>query len=232
VQSPERHPVDSFPKAVESIIDSVNPEVIVVDWNMLQWASNIRWPKVPRVLVTNIFLTKTTPHTATEQDIAFSNLRNFINISRQRRHLHVLENATDLYEADHVCLADPYSVTQLFSETPDHYLQTGATFLDLYQGDLENLNQISDILLISLGSLGRITVTDDMVNHLKKAGNCQATFLMGKNHSNLKSIDFAFPFVPLKYLLNRSKLVLTHGGTGSTYQALSQGSRWLCILLT
>lgn len=219
----ESYPLYVFPGRVESVIDEIKPKVIIVDWNMLQWASTIIWPKIPRILVTNIFLTNAFPHIQTVQDVKFSKLNLIINGVREARGLPALNCAGDLYDADHVCLADPDCITRMYSEIPSHHLKVGAVFLDLHTGLDRNINHFNNMLLISVGSTGQVNITDDMILHLKCVAKCDSVVMVGRNFTNLKTLDYSAPFAHMERLLRKSKIVLTHGGAGSTYQALSQG---------
>ncbi len=215
--------IKKFPLAVESLVSQYEPDIIVIDWNMMMWGTNIRWPNIPRVLITNIFLTNAKPHISTKQDLMFPHYKDDINRARLAKTIEPVKCVRDLYVADIVCLADPLSVVGLFSDLPLNYYPGGACYFDLKQECPDELLGLTDILLILQGSTGKIIINNEMIKRLKEEGKCKFVVLVGQNYSNIENVDLTLKFAPLGFLLQRSNLIITHGGTGSTYQALSYG---------
>jgi len=112
--------LEVFPSQLEALIDKLCPDLIVVDCNQLTWCAAMRWPAIPRILVTNVFLTRVSNY-QTQQDMSFSRTRHAINTRRRMLNLKPINSPRDLYEADIVCLADPSACQSTHHCLPGSY---------------------------------------------------------------------------------------------------------------
>lgn len=195
---------------------------------MLAWGGCINWPKVPRVLITNFFLTENFSSITTQQDLVFPTVKDEINGIRISKNLPPIDNPRDLYHATRVCLADPIALIENNISFPlsDEYRASGACYWEM-KGQLQHeLSALSDILLISLGSTGLTGIDQALIQAIKQKSNAKTTVLVGnlaENTSIANGVDFAVKRTPLDRIYSKTRLAITQGGAGSTYQALSHG---------
>lgn len=216
-----------FPKNVEKLCKNYLPDVIIVDWNMLLWASNIVWPNIPRILITNIFLTKIL-NCQTLQDEDFETHKDAINTARNKNGLNSLIDNKDLYDANLVYLADPCQLVNAYiDQLPSNFVNDGAIFFNptIIPEEID-IGPIHENILISMGSTGLREISPDLIRSIKEQTKAKAIFWVGGEELEwFKDLNIQyFKMIPLQKILEKSILVITQGGSGSTYQALSHGA--------
>ena len=216
---------DTFSEGVAKLVAKLNPKAIVVDCAIYRFLPAMRWPKVPRILITNVFLTQASDYD-TIQYHSFNATKDIINTRRQSLGLGPIEAATDLYDADLVCLADPLELVEQFDDLPRNFKACGATYWENRKLPTDNLPEIESAVLFSMGSTGRAKIDSNFVEHLKKATGATSAIYAGKGAGNFAGsgiMDYATNMMPIQHYFPKTKLVVTQGGAGSTYQALSYG---------
>ncbi len=213
-----------FARGVEKHLSEIHYDLIIQDANPLLWTSLIAFPNIPRVNITNAFLTKLRPE-PTAQENTFNKFSKILNKLRIDKDLDPLDNVYQLYEADLVLLADPKPIVNLLGTIPEHYIQCGSCSWS-YEGTLpKELIDKNDILLFSMGSTGKTDLNHQFLKIIKeKLGNHTSVYA-GSKVDDIKqkhNFDFLYQWLPLEETLCRSKAVITQGGAGSSYQALEK----------
>lgn len=200
-------------------------DALVHDMCPLQWLSAVRFPDCPRINITNGFLTATA-RADTFQTRRFSREGAVVNELRASRGLAPVANAHALYEADLVLLADPFALASQYGELPPNHKVSGSIALPPESGLPDELAGLDSVLLVSMGSTGRAEIPSGMIAAVKQATQSESVVLVGESSVLPVSdpvIDHTFGWLPIDALLDRTRAVITHGGTGSTYQALMRG---------
>lgn len=223
-----------YARGLERAFAANHPDVIVHDCNPLRWLPVVRWPDCPRISATEIFLT----HVADLQTVQaqrFILASDQINREREAKNLQPLESVFDLYEADRVLLLDPNQVIDLFGPLPAHYRKCGPCSWSFDRPIPEELIGVSDALLCSMGSTG-LEIPTDLVRVLKARTGCDTSIFVsvsvpkgGPVAVSGDAHDFRYPDLPLRKIYDLVKVVVSQGGAGSTYQALSFGKPIIAV---
>lgn len=214
-----------FAEGLAQLFATEQFDLVVQDIGPLEWLSATRFPDCPRVVVTNIFLTRLAT-SETGQMKRMKEEKAEIDRSRNEMGLPPLDNVFDLYEADRVLLADPLPIVQEFGELPLNYVACGAAPWSL-EGQLPiELSDKTDLLLMSMGSTGRKAFKPNRIEKVRERLACSYSVYVGDKHDAMRArgvADFQFEWLPLEPALSKTKVVLSQGGAGSSYQALSKG---------
>lgn len=218
-------PACVFADGLEASMAKTLPDVIVHDMCPVRWLSAIRFPDCPRIMVTNFFLTKVAP-TKTFQTIWFDRICEDIANFRSARGLKPVQSAYDLYEADQVLLADPPFLLSDHSVLPPHYKICGPCSWNM-DGELPTpLAQVSDALLLSMGSTGRGAFQPAFLDEISQWADCSTTIYVGSKADDIRAQGVAkhyYNWLPLEKILAKTRLSIAQGGVGSTYLALAAG---------
>jgi len=215
----------TFSEGLERLIDDLAPKAIVYDCPPMQYLSTMRWPSVPRILITNVFLTSAGGEDTLQQR-TFKKAKGVINTRRRSLGMDPVDSATDMYEADLVCLADPHILVKQFKELPENFRSCGASFWESDEQLPPGAPTPESTILFSMGSTGWAEITSDLVAHLKKVAGASSAIYVGSDADEVRKsgvVDYAATMLPLQQYFPKTKLVVTQGGAGSTYQALSHG---------
>ena len=219
-----------FTERVEAVLHEESPDLILFDLSPLPWLSMLRLPDVPVVYLTNHFLTRLGSDT-TVQDLIFREYVGPINQARESRGLEPLAGARELYERDLVILADPAGLFDSPAELPSGYVVTGAIWWEPDSVLPAELEAERDLLFVSLGSTG-VPLPDGLVPELKRVLDISRAVKVpaggGKGSSGVGVPWTAYASLPGTEVLWRSKLCLSQGGAGSSYQALAAGVPLAC----
>ncbi len=227
ISSPEMHDGrEQFSSALEDLFAKYEFDLIVQDLDPLRWMATVRWPpSIPRAIVTNVYLTHLA-QTQTWQGDNFAAQSPQIDHSRKEKGLPKLNSADDLYQADRVLLADPLAVTNLYGDLPQTFVACGACYWE-EEGELPcELDGVSDLLVVSAGSIGRVLLADGYLKQMKDLCGAKSVVYVGSRVDHLEEnslIDHCYEWMSLGPLLDQARMVVTHGGAGSTYQALARG---------
>ena len=209
-----------FATALANCIEVLSPRAVCYDLSSL-WLFQLPPLSVPEIYITNAFLTRLGKH-KTPQDIRFTQNGTHWNAQREKRGLSPLSDNRELYEKDLVLLADP---PELLADRvlPDHYRVIGPCSWNPPIPLPDEVRPLRNILYVSTGSSGDREIPEAFVRSLADELDCtHIVSLKGKgNPTNLTAYSYAR--LPSDAVLNRARFVLTHGGTGSTYQALERG---------
>lgn len=211
--------------ALDDLFDARTFDVVVHDLCPVQWLSAARFPDCPRVNVTNVFLTRY-GRAETFQTERFRSEGDAINALRRARGLSRVEDVFDFYDADLVLLTDPRVLAERLGELAPNHLVCGPISLRETSPLPEALVGLDRVLLISMGSTGVHGVPTGMLAAIRDATGSASVVYVGGNADRFRpdpAIDFAFDWLPIEPLLHRTRAVVTHGGSGSTYQALTHG---------
>lgn len=228
-----RFPAPAFADALDEIFAKLQPDLVVHDCCPARWLATARFPDCPRAIVTNSFVTRLAAADTIQVRLLRKRARR-IRRERAARGLADLNSAFDLFEADRVLLADPPWLVPDVDAMPAHYHACGAVWWEA-EGDLpQELSDISEVLLCSMGSTGKFvdprfsTLTadrfgcDDIVR--VHAGTKEHRVHTTRGHRM-----FEWGVLPLGRLLPRVRAVVTSGGAGSTYQALAAGKPMVVV---
>ncbi len=197
----------------------------------VQWLSAARFPDCPRINVTNVFLTRY-GRAETFQTERFRREGDAINALRMARGLSRVEDVFEFYDADLVLMTDPRALAERFGELAPNHLLCGPITLRETAPLPEALADLDRVLLVSMGSTGVNDMPVGMLAAIRDATGATSVVYVGGNADRFRSdpaIDFAFDWLPIETLLDRTRAVVTHGGSGSTYQALSHGKPVLVL---
>ena len=215
---------EGFADEIERLLSSEKFDLILCDIEPVGWQSVIDWPSIPRILVTNVFLAQAGAQTV--QQRKFSNLKEVINTIRRAKGLKGLESPDPLYDADEVLFADPQPLVDQFRLQNEKQKSCGACFWEL-PGELPvDLLAIRNVLLASMGSTGHIGMLPDLINRLARFCGAVEMVYVGPcapEESELEVKCHSYQQLPFAPLLQNAALAITQGGSGSTYQALSNG---------
>lgn len=210
-----------FADSFEQIITMVDPSLLCLDLSPTPWLYLVRFPEVPKVYITNFFLTSLTCADS-EQTRDLRNNDADWNRRRISRHLPELWDAKRLYDADAVLLCDPVELLPSDVKITTPYHVPGPCVWQP-EGLLPPiLNRSRHLLLVTLGSTGQKKPTAELVEKLRNALDCDKVVWVRDNRSAqaLHEYDLVCSWVPLWPILEKCALAITQGGTGSTYSAL------------
>jgi len=212
-----------FANEVERVIRSVQPDLICFDITPTPWLFLVRFPDVPRVYLTNFFLTSLT-ESQTYQTRQLNADRQQWNELRRHRGMPDLHHAKTLYDADAVVLCDPVGLIPGWETLPSPYKAVGPIFWQPATKLPSELDLRQRLILASFGSTGTKRPDVDDVDELRSALDCEAVvWAVNEAPHELAPGNEAYVNIPLSPALERSVLALTQGGAGSTYAALSAG---------
>jgi UDP:flavonoid glycosyltransferase YjiC (YdhE family) len=214
-----------YAEQLRSALSELNPAVIVFDLSPLPWLLLADPGSVPRVYLTNYFLTRIGSE-ITAQDEAFAANELQINAARRRAGLPVLGSARELYEADRVVLADPPDLLPKATAPPAHYALAGAIWWEPESELPSEFEHLHDILYVSLGSTGA-ALPAELLQKIARRLDVKHVVVVSTN----EACATAAASVPMSYhtnlpgsrILARSSFAITQGGAGSCYQALGAG---------
>ena len=218
-------PAIEFADGIAEVFQHVRPDMIVHDMCPVRWLSAVHFPDCTRVNVTNYFLTRA--HGApTFQKEWYDRIHDQLAEIRASRDLHPLTSVFDLYDADKVLLADPPDLFGPQVKLPPNYELCGPTFeQSLGQPPIDLAGDVK-ILLLSMGSTGRVLPDADLVSHLKHWCRGDTSVYAGTRTTKARSLALAdkyFEWLPLNPIMPKCQFAITQGGAGSTYMALAAG---------
>jgi len=214
-----------YASRLESVLSEVCPDRIVLDISPVPWLLYVKLPPVPQAFITNYFVSSLGRET-TLQDRNFDVNGPAINAGRKQAGLPELNNIRELYEKELVILADPGDVLPDTEAMPPHYRLAGAIWWEPESSLPEELADLDDILYVSIGSTGS-RVPDMIVEKILTSLDIKYVVAASVRDTNISTPD-AIPVkhyasLPGSQVLARSAFVITQGGAGSCYQALSAG---------
>jgi UDP:flavonoid glycosyltransferase YjiC (YdhE family) len=215
----------TYASLLAGALSKVKPDVLVYDLSPFPWLLVAGAFPVPQAYLTNYFLTRMGGE-LTAQDMTFAANKSRINAARETLGLPALAGIRELYEKDRVILADPPQLLPDAAALPPNYTLAGAIWW-APEGELPaDLQEMRDILYVSLGSTG---------SHIHRGTLARIATRLHARHvvvtSTKRPPDDAPVSVPISYynslpggkVLDRSMLAITQGGAGSCYQALGAG---------
>lgn len=210
-----------FADAVVAHIDRIRPGLVCFDCTPTPWLLAMPPLAVPTAYLTNYFLTR--KDALTYQAEQWHRHGPVWNSIRQARGLTEIEHAQELYECDRVLLADPPRLVPSQPGLPPHHQVVGACSWAPESAPSPEVQSLHDFLAVLLGSTGSRSLPPLVIQRLVDA--CDAKHVLSV-HSSAVYID-GQPIAPGSMVrldnLAHASLALTHGGAGTTYQALSQG---------
>jgi len=215
-----------FADGIEMAVKKINPDMICIDMTPMPWLKFVRFPKIPIVYITNYFLTNICEY-LTCQQILFEHQKCQLNSIRKLRGLSEIKNIKDLYELGHVILCDPLEIVNITNKLPDNYHIVGPCLWESEIDLPEELNDLDDILFISLGSTGVKPIPQLYINEIVSELGIKDVVWLGSNltkvNNNNNYTNHYYKWLPLSQMINRSKFVISQGGAGSTYHTLANG---------
>ncbi len=218
-------PYEVFAAGLDEVFQSHQFDLIVHDISPLRWLATTRFPDCPRINVTNVFLTGMA-QAQSYQVSRFEVIKNGINRRRARKGLKAYTSAYDFYEADRVLLADPIPLVSRYGELPKHYRACGPCFWNKASELPSALSDVTDALVLSMGSTGRDTFDVGLLRYIISWAGCKSSVYVGNKTQEVRELDIVdhiHRWLSLDRLLDKARVVASQGGAGSTYQALSKG---------
>jgi UDP:flavonoid glycosyltransferase YjiC (YdhE family) len=163
---------------------------------------------------------------ATVQQQWLDGKRQSLNVLRARRGLPAIHAAAEFYRADLQLLADPPEVADRCELLGGNAIVTGHCAWEFKDKQEEDVPEAAGAIVFSMGSTGKWMPSAETVARLKSAINARMCIYVGPRAveaAEITGIDRSFKFAPLRPLVHRAALVVTQGGTGSSYHALSLG---------
>lgn len=212
---------ERFADEVVSHVRQTRPTVVVFDCSPTPWRLVMPDLSVPTVYLSNSFLLE--PGARSHQEYVWGRFGALWQARRIERGLKPITNPLQLYECDLVLLADPAALLPHKSALPSHHRHVGAC---AWAPDVPlppKLEHLQNVLLVSMGSTGK-PVPSDLIDKLAVACGADNIVKMASGGSlEVNGVALQLGDVPGPALLARSCFALTHGGAGSSYQALSVG---------
>ncbi len=214
-----------FADALEQVFNETRFDLVVQDVGAFNWLPLVAFPDCPRAVVTNVFITRLA--VSEGRDMMHMRERETdINQKREQRGLPHLGSIFDLYEADRVLLADPLPIVREFGQLPPSYVACGAVSW-AFEGQLPpELEDKNDLLLMSMGTTGRVKFNANQIENTRVRSGCAHSVYVGNQFEKMRDggvAQFQYEWLPLEEVLEKTKIVVSQGGTGSSYQALSKG---------
>lgn len=216
-----------FADELELLVNSAHPDLICLDLTPIPWLTQFRFPDIPTVYLTNYFLTKQCLST-TFQELQFRDLGQRLNAVRESRGLAPIQDIKQVYDKDLVICCDPSSLVLPAKTLPSNYHVVGPCLWEPEMELPDKLEKMNDFLFISFGSTGRRPIPHSFVEGIAAGLDTKNIVWLGNRHLHEKVRQGAFvhhyySWLPSSQVLSRSKFVITQGGAGSTYQAISHG---------
>ena len=222
------HAFIDFGNVVENHLKDGKFDMVINDGCPFRWMSTLRLPDCPHTFITNAFLTgHFTPETVQSRWFDKPVFKHIQRI-RNEKGLKPITSLFDLYKADLVLLSDPAELFPgLQKKLPGHFVFCGPIVWSAPKGIPKSLRNLDRFSLISMGSTGKRIINNDFLTAICRFTQSKSLIYAGHNSEDMQAlvkIDKAFKFLPLNRIMDKVDAVITHGGSGSSYQALSHGS--------
>lgn len=218
--------VKKFADHFENLVKNVAPCLVCYDCSPTPWLVAAPETVVPEVYITNYFLTSIGDE-GTVQDVQWETHRAWWEHLRKLYRLPDISSVRQFYEKDLVLLVDPPGFIPCGVELPDNYRIVGPCF---WEPDIplpEELEKFHNILFVSMGSTAADSIPAHLIETIAGQLHPDAVIGVGKVATEYKKIK-NYPRLPNSKVLERSVFALTHGGTGTVYQALACGVPVAC----
>jgi len=217
-----------FTKDLEALLEQLSPDLICLDMTPIPWLVFAKLPETPVVYITNFFLTRNCSF-ETGQTHMFRKSKDNINRIRLARGLKPIQNVKDLYEKDAVLLCDPAALLESIEPLSESHHIIGPCSWEPEIDLPGELKQQNDLLFISFGSTGYKSIPRQHVERIAKTLEVQTVVWVGRSQQQSFESEsviqhLVYQKLPASQVISRSRFVITHGGVGSTYQALINGS--------
>jgi UDP:flavonoid glycosyltransferase YjiC (YdhE family) len=216
-----------FADALEILFSNTSPDLICLDLTPNPWLLQVRFPDILQVYLSNFFLTQICSY-KTHQEMSFKHSEQRVNEIRNSRGLEPILNIKQMYNKDKVILCDPTDLITSQESIPSNFHIVGQCIWEPNMKLPEELNNLKDVLLISFGSTGEKPIPYLIVENIAAELNTRNIIWVGNKRLHEKASTGTFKhrhytWLPTSLVLARSKFVITQGGTGSTYQAMTHG---------
>jgi hypothetical protein len=216
---------------LERLFSKEKPDLLVFDGDIFRNLLYVKLPDIPKVTITNYFLTRLGKDQETAQSVNFAKYAVDWNRQREWRGLPPLRNHYQLQDTDLVILADPKQLLPADVVLPDTYVIHGPLCWEPDMPLPDELEDQIDLLYVSIGSSGRELPTP-VINRIRAALGGPRVLV---GHPDPSVFPEPLPpswsryfWLPGSEVLSRSKCAITQGGAGSTYQALQAGVPVVC----
>lgn len=215
----------SYADHLEAALQTGSYDGVLIDLSPAGRVDTANLAAWPTFFLTNAFLVAP-PYLPTVQSAWLDREGQAVNAVRASKGMPPIRQVADLYQATRLFLADPFAVAQSCSVLPSNAQVVGPCSWNL-PGELPiDWPNWDRLLLFSMGSTGLELPSAQAVKELRQLSGAQHCVYVGAQSERaaaIPGIDLALSWAPLEQLVQRSVLVVTQGGTGSTYQALSLG---------
>ena len=216
---------------LEKLFLRENPDVLIFDGDIFRNLLYVRLPDIPKVTITNYFLTRLGKDQQTAQSLNFARYAADWNRQRETRGLSPLQHHYELQDTDLVILVDPEQLLPAGAVLPGSYVIAGPL---CWEPEIQLPGELADqrdLLYVSIGSSGR-ELPYPVIAGIQAALDGPRVIV---GHPDPAVFPEPLPsgwrryfWLPGSKVLGRSKCAITQGGTGSTYQALQCGVPVVC----
>ena len=214
---------------LEQLIAELQPGLIYCDLNPLPQLLLVRFPEIPRVFLVDAYETRLGSD-VTVQDLMWEQYGNEWNRLREARVLQPVENPRSFFDTDRVLLPDPPAIIGIPAESlPPGYIPVGPCIWDPPTSLPAELEDASDLLLLSMGTTGMNNLPLEAIQHIARLVGASRAIRVGSFDPGYGEHVTQYQWLPVSKVLPRCKFVLTQGGAGSAYQALRAGVPVACI---
>jgi len=218
-----------FAERVEGLIADYRPGLACFDCSPLPWLAALGRLPTPAAFLTNWFVTGLGP-APTMQDHWWAAHLPQVQQLRRDRGLESPGSARDFYESgiNLTLLADPRLLLPGM-ELPGRFRVVGPCVWEPEMDLPGELTSPGKLIYVALGSTGKRPIPPALMAALVQALQPDRVVATGTQRavSGLESVEY-FDRLPASAVLEHALLCLTHGGTGSVYQALSRGVPVAC----
>ena len=220
---------EAFADAVAREVERTRPDAVCFDCSSVPWRLAMPALGVPTVHLANAYIVHATA--PTHQDVQWQKHGADWNARRRARGLVALDGTNDLFATgasfadaplDRVLLPDPSWVLPDDVRLPPTHAMTGACAWAPEASLPPALADLRDVLLVATGSTGG-ALPAELVPALSRACGARHVLELASGRIRLDGIALDVGPVAAPALLPHCRAALTHGGAGSTYQALAHG---------
>lgn len=217
-----------FADDLEALLKQLSPDLICLDMTPIPWLLYVRFPRVRMVYISNFFLTRIGSY-ETFQEQVFAASKAKINEARVSRGLDPIQHIKNLYEREAVLLCDPSVLVKPRIALPANYHVVGPCTWEPEIDLPVEIERREDLMFVSFGSTGNKQLPRQEAEKIALAIGVETIVWLGVNKiqkaEKTGSVEhLVYPKLPASKVISRARLVITHGGAGSTYQALGNGS--------
>ncbi|MBD8524877.1 nucleotide disphospho-sugar-binding domain-containing protein [Pseudomarimonas arenosa] len=220
-----RTPFEEFGPKLTSCLDVLAPDLVLFDIEPTRWLSTFGPVSAPSVYISNIFLTHPFgPSTAQDKYWASHGPR--ANNIREKSGLPLINDPREIYRRDLVMLADPPCITSSLTKDDPTFAIIGPQAAPAEVALPHDFPKSDPLVVFCGGSTGSHAASEAIIHYLRRQFSECKFVCLGESalcDSVRPFADQEFAYAPLQKALLSSRLLVSHGGSGTSYLGLSGG---------